>query len=202
MSCAEEWKKTQNVSPVPVKYTLPGPMTIMGSTANLHYEDTKELANDLAVVINRHVKELAEAGCKHIQIDEPLFARKPDEALTYGISCLNRCFEGCPVGVEKAMHMCCGYPGYVDQIDYLKADIQAYRQIAPALDESSVDAVSIEDAWCRNDLSLLGLFKKTKVILGAMHISSSQIETVEEIQERLAEALKHIDAERLIVAPD
>jgi 5-methyltetrahydropteroyltriglutamate--homocysteine methyltransferase len=202
MSCAEEWKKAQGVSSVPVKYTLPGPMTIMGSTANIHYKDDKELASDLAVVINRHVRELAEAGCKYIQIDEPLFARKPKEALSYGIACLDRCFEGCPAGVEKAMHMCCGYPGYVDQTDYLKADNQAYRLIAPALDESSIDAVSIEDAWCRNDLSLLGLFKKTKVILGAMHISSSQIETVEEIRARLTEALEHIDADRLIVAPD
>merc|ERR1712151_814688 len=129
-------------------------------------------------------------------------ARKPKEALSYGIACLDRCFEGCPAGVEKAMHMCCGYPGYVDQTDYLKADNTAYRRMAPLLDESLTDAISIEDAWCRNDLSLLSLFKKKKVILGAMHVSSSRVETVEEIQERLAEALEHIDADRLIVAPD
>merc|ERR1711976_910632 len=67
---------------------------------------------------------------------------------------------------------------------------------------SNIDAVSIEDAWCRNDLSLLSLFKKTKVIFGAMNVSSSRVETVEEIQERLTEALEFIDAERLIVAPD
>merc|ERR1719336_3586069 len=202
MSCAEEWKKSQDVSSVPVKYTLPWPMTIMGSTANVHYQNDEELAKDLAVVINRHVLELADAGCKYIQIDEHLFARKPKEAHAYGIACLDACFEGCPAGVEKAMHMCCGYPGFVDQTDYLKADNQAYRQIAPALDESNVDAVSIEDAWCRNDLSLLGLFKKTKVIMGAMNVSSSRIETVEEIRARLTEALEHIDADRLIVAPD
>merc|ERR1719473_610227 len=62
MSCADEWKKSQEVSRVPVKYTLPGPMTIMGSTANVYYKDERELALDLAVVINRHVRELAEAG--------------------------------------------------------------------------------------------------------------------------------------------
>lgn len=202
MSCADEWKKAQNASSVPVKYTLPGPMTIMGSTANSHYEKDDELAADLAAIVNVHVLELAEAGCKHIQVDEPLFARKPDAALAYGIKCLDMCFKGCPAGVEKAMHMCCGYPGHVDQTDYLKADNGAYRRIAPALDESCIDAVSIEDAWCRNDLSLLDLFKKTKIIFGAMHVSSSRIETVEEIRERLAEALLHIDADRLIVAPD
>merc|ERR1719220_1838854 len=91
------------------------------------------------------------------------------------------------------MHMCCGYPGFVDQTDYMKADNDAYRQIAPALDESNVDAVSIEDAWCTNDLSLLSSFKKTKVILGSMNVSSSRVETVEEIQNRLANALEYID---------
>nr|UKS50404.1 B12-independent methionine synthase 2 isoform 2 [Karenia mikimotoi] len=202
MSCADEWKKAQAVSSVPVKYTLPGPMTIMGSTANSHYKDDRHLATDLAKIINVHVLELAEAGCKYIQVDEPLFARKPDEALAYGIDCLDLCFKGCPADVETQMHMCCGYPGHVDQTEYLKADPQSYRRIAPKLDASTVDAVSIEDAWCRNDLSLLGLFKKTKVILGTMNVSSSRVETVEEMQARLTEALEHIDAERLIVAPD
>merc|ERR1711988_684729 len=74
--------------------------------------------------------------------------------------------------------------------------------IAPALDESCIDAVSIEDAWCRNDLSLLSLFKKTKVIFGTMNVSSSRVETVEEMQKRLTNALEYIDADRLIVAPD
>jgi len=202
LSCAEEWKKSQAVSPVPVKYTLPGPMTIMGSTANAYYKDDKKLAQDLASIVNRHVLELADAGCKTIQIDEPLFARKPDAALEYGIDCLDLCFKGCPAHVDKQMHMCCGYPGHVDQVDYLKADQTAYRRIAPALDSSLVDSISIEDSWCRNDLSLLGLFKNKKVILGAMNVSSSRVETIEEIRERLSEALEHIDAERLIVAPD
>merc|ERR1712151_358320 len=202
MSIAEEWKKSQAVSEAPVKYTLPGPMTIMGSTFDAFYKDEKALAMDLAKIVNQHVLELAEAGCKLIQVDEPLFARKPEQALAYGIAGLDKCFEGCPAGVEKQMHMRCGYPGHVDQTDYLKADTQAYVKIAPALDDSCIDAVSIEDAWCRNDLSLLALFKKTKVIFGAMNVSSSRVETVPEMRSRLIEALKHIEPERLMVAPD
>eukprot|EP00930_Biecheleria_cincta_P054782 TRINITY_DN41189_c0_g1_i1.p1 TRINITY_DN41189_c0_g1~~TRINITY_DN41189_c0_g1_i1.p1 ORF type:complete len:392 (-),score=86.07 TRINITY_DN41189_c0_g1_i1:16-1191(-) len=201
-SFAEEWKKSQAVSSVPVKYTLPGPMTIMGSTANSTYKDDKVLAEELAKLVNRHVLELAEAGCKFIQVDEPLFARKPEEALAYGIDCLDKCFEGCPAGVEKQMHMCCGYPGHVDQTDYLKADKNAYRRIASKLNQSNIDAISIEDAWCRNDLSLLSLFPDKKIILGTMNVSSSRVETVEEMQSRLTEALEYIDPERLIVAPD
>merc|ERR1711988_471454 len=97
---------------------------------------------------------------------------------------------------------CCGYPGYVDHTDYFKADVNAYFRLAPALDRSCIDAVSIEDAWRYNDLSLLSLFKKTKVIFGTMNVSSSRVETVEEMQGRLTAALEYIDADRLIVAPD
>lgn len=202
INLAEEWKKSQEKSTVPVKYTLPGPMTIMGSTVDVHYKDEKRLAADLAAVVNRHVLELAAAGCKHIQVDEPVFARNPDKALDYGVECLEKCFEGCPPDVEKAMHMCCGYPGHVDHKDYPKADQGSYVRLAPALDASIIDAVSIEDAWCSNDLSLLSLFEKTKVILGSINVSSSRVESVEEIQARLSDALEHIDPERLIVAPD
>lgn len=203
LNCAEEWKKAQAVSAAPVKYTLPGPMTIMGSTCNVHYkEEEEQLAFDLAAIVNGQVRELVAAGCKHIQVDEPLFARKPEETLSYGVRALEKCFEGCPPEVEKSMHMCCGYPGCVDQLDYKKAELSAYFKIAPALDESCLDAVSIEDAWCKNDLTLLELFKKTKVIFGTMNVSSSRVETVEEMRERLEEALKHICPERLIVAPD
>merc|ERR1719326_849853 len=179
LSCAEEWKKAQACAPegVSVKYTLPGPMTIVGSVFDAHYKDDARLAGDLAKILNQQVRELAAAGCKYIQVDEPVFARKPEECLAYGIRCLEECFAGVgPAQVERTMHMCCVYPGHVGQTDFLMAETSAYRKIAPALDVSCLDAVSIEDAWCRNDLSLLGLFKQTKVILGTMNVSSSRVE--------------------------
>jgi len=153
--------------------------------------------------VNRHILELVEAGCKHIQVDEPLFARKADDALAWGVKTLDQVFEGCPKEVEKTVHICCGYPGHLDQTEYLKADVNAYFRLAPAIDASEmVDVVSLEDAWRHNDLSLLGHFKKTKVILGTMNSASSKVESVEEMRTRLSEALEHIEPERLLVAPD
>eukprot|EP00928_Gymnodinium_smaydae_P066286 TRINITY_DN49321_c0_g1_i1.p1 TRINITY_DN49321_c0_g1~~TRINITY_DN49321_c0_g1_i1.p1 ORF type:complete len:368 (-),score=84.19 TRINITY_DN49321_c0_g1_i1:367-1470(-) len=202
LDVAAEWKKAQGVSDRPVKYTLPGPMTIIGTLSDAHYNDDPKLAADLAAILNVLVRRLAEAGCTHIQIDEPLFARKPDSALAFGIQMLDRCFEGVGPDVRKDMHMCCGYPGYLDQQDYQKADSTAYLRLAEALDNSSVDAVSIEDAHRYNDLKLLSKFTKTKVIFGSVTIASSRIEPVEEIEERLLAALEYIDEDRLIVAPD
>ncbi|MFT5114082.1 MAG: 5-methyltetrahydropteroyltriglutamate--homocysteine methyltransferase [Parasphingorhabdus sp.] len=100
------------------------------------------------------------------------------------------------------MHMCCGYPGHLDDEDHLKADPESYFQLAAAIDETTIQQVSIEDAHCLNDLSLLELYKDTAVILGVVAVASSRVESVGEITDRLRNALDHIDADRLVAAPD
>ena len=90
----------------------------------------------------------------------------------------------------------------LDRDDYPKADAGAYFRLADAVDRTCIDAVSIEDAHRPNDLSLLERFANSKVILGVVAIASSRIETIEEIRARLEAALGHIEAERLIAAPD
>ncbi len=199
---AADWRRAQGFTNKPVKITMPGPMTIADTTVDLHYGDEKKLGADLAAAINAEVRALAEAGCAWIQIDEPVFARKPEAALKYGVDHLNRCFEGVPAGVTRVMHMCCGYPDRLDREDYPKADRDAYLRIAEAVDGASVDAVSIEDAHRHNDLTLLERFKKTNVILGVVAIAKSRVEPVEEIRARLDAALEHIEPKRLIAAPD
>ena len=198
----DDWKLAQSFTDRPVKMTLPGPMTIADTTADEHYGDPRALGRDLAEALNREILALAEAGCKYIQIDEPLFARKPQEALDYGLEHIERCWRGVPAEVTKTMHMCCGYPNYLDQEDYVKADPWAYFDLAEAVDGSVVDAVSIEDAHRHNDLSLLDLFQNTTVIFGVIAIARSRVETVEEVRERLEAALDHLPPERLIAAPD
>ena len=63
-------------------------------------------------------------------------------------------------------------------------------------------AVSIEDAHRHNDLSLLDRFNQTCVILGVIAVAKSKVESVSEIRDRLTSALEHIDADRLLAAPD
>lgn len=197
-----EWKRAQQFTDKAVKITMPGPMTVTDTNANSYYSDPKELGADIAGALNEEVKALANAGCRHIQIDEPLFARKPAEALAYGFDNLERAFHGCPKGVVRTVHMCCGYPDRLDHPNYPKAEQQAYHQLVDAVDYSSIDAVSFEDAHRPNDLKLLEGLTKTTAILGVVAIAKSRIETVDEIEERLRAALMHIDSERLVAAPD
>lgn len=186
----------------PVKITVPGPITIMDTTANGYYDDEKQLAFDLADALNFEIRALADAGCRYIQVDEPVFARNVERALDYGVECLDRCFHGVRDEVQRVMHMCCGYPQKLDDEDYQKADPMGYFRLAEAVDASSINQVSLEDAHRHNDLTLLEKFENTSVIFGAIAIADSRVESVEEIQARLKLALDHIDRERLLAAPD
>ena len=197
-----DWRVAQAATDRPVKITMPGPMTVCDTVVDSYYDDPVRMGQAMADALNVEVLALAEAGCTHIQIDEPLFARKPDAALAYGLENLERAFHGCPAHVTRTMHMCCGYPDRLDRDDYPKADPGAYGELAGAVNASSVQAVSVEDAHRHNDLSLLELFADTTVILGVVAIARSRVETVEEVVARLRTALNHIDAERLIAAPD
>ena len=98
--------------------------------------------------------------------------------------------------------MCCGYPEHLDDEVYKKADPDSYRRLSAAVDAAAFDQVSIEDAHCQNDLSLLEHYPTKSVILGTVAIARSRVESVEEVAGRIGEALKHIDRERLVIAPD
>lgn len=197
-----DFEVAQGFTGNPVKITLPGAVTIMDTTANAHYGDERQLAFDLADALNHEVRALAAAGCKYIQVDEPLFARKVEAALDYGVECLERTFDGVGQDVTRVMHMCCGYPSCLDDEHYHKADPESYVRLAGAIDASSIDQVSIEDAHRHNDLALLERFPNTTVILGSVAIAKSRLEPVEEIAVRLEQALDHIDRDCLVVAPD
>ncbi len=199
---SNEFKINQKFSSKPVKVTIPGPLTITDTIADDYYKDNKKLGIDLSIAINNEVKILADSGCNYIQIDEPLFARKTEEALNFGIENLERCFHGIPNEIEKIVHICCGYPDKVDAINYPKAPVNSYNNLASYLEDSSINTISIEDAHRNNDLKLLEDFKTKKIIFGLIKIASSEIEEVEEIRTRIKDCLNHIDAERLIAAPD
>ena len=199
----KEWLTSQKMSKNPVKVTLPAPLTIINTVMNEYYKDNEKEINEILVKeINREVVALSKAGCKYIQIDEPVMVRFPEKALSFGINNLKKCFVGVSEGTTKVVHLCCGYPLYLDQKDYQKADPSAYFQLAEKLDDAGFDEISIEDAHRHNDLSLFDLFKKSKIVLGVVQAASSRVESVEEIQDRVKEVLKHVPRERLIIAPD
>ena len=181
---------------------MPGPLTVSDTVVDEYYGNHKDFGKAISEALNQEVHSLANAGCRYIQIDEPLFARYPERAIEFGVENLERAFHNCPENVTRTVHICCGYPDKIDKDDYPKAPRESYFKIAEAMESSSVMAISLEDAHRFNDLKLLEIFKNTTIIFGVVAIAKSRVESVDEIQNRLTEALEHIDSNRLIAAPD
>ena len=186
----------------PVKFTLPGPLTIIDTSADCFYDDRIKLNTDLAETLNQEILQLVQSGCNFIQIDEPLFARQVEDALSFGMDGIEKCFHKVPNEVTKIIHICCGYTDRLDDQNYMKADPQSYFALTDDLNVMKVDQISIEDAHFQNDLSLLDKLTDKTLIFGVLNVTKSQIETTEEIHIRLSEVLNYIDRERLIVSPD
>jgi len=199
-----DWQVAQSATKKPVKMTVPGPMTIGDSIADAFYRnDVAARGIALAEALNVEIRRLVDAGCPVIQVDEPVFARKLDQAMDFGLEHLDRCFHKVPPSTERVVHICCGYPDKLDpDEDYPKAPRESYQDLATGLQDVSVDTVSIEDAHRPNDLALLERFTRTKVIFGVIAIAKSEVEEVEAVRDRLRQALDHIDPQRLIAAPD
>ncbi len=93
MFLAQDWKRAQKATEKPVKITMPGPLTVSDTVVDEYYGNHKDFGKAISEALNQEVHSLANAGCRYIQIDEPLFARYPDSAIEFGVENLERAFH-------------------------------------------------------------------------------------------------------------
>ncbi|VUD46800.1 2-hydroxypropyl-CoM lyase [Thalassocella blandensis] len=181
----------------PIKWALPGPMTMVDTLYDAHYKSRKDLAWEFAKILNEEAKDLEAAGVDIIQFDEPAFNVFFDEVSEWGVACLERAIEG--LKCETVVHICYGY-GIKANTDWkltLGSEWRQYEQIFPKLQQSNIDIISLE---CHNShvpIELLALIRGKKVMVGAIDVASETIETPEEVAATLREALKYVDADKL-----
>ncbi len=181
-----------------LKFTLPGPMTIVDTIANAHYGDRVAMAMRFAELLNEEALELEALGVDVIQFDEPAFNVYMDEVKDWGIEALHRARAG--LRCKTAVHICYGY-GIKANIDWkasLGREWRQYEEIFPALAKSRIDQVSLECINSRVPIELLKLLDGKEVLLGAIDVASEQVETPEEVAAVLRRALEFVPAERLI----
>jgi len=180
-----------------LKFTLPGPMTIVDTVADAHYGERARMAMAFAELLNEEARELAAIGVDVIQFDEPAFNVYLDEVLDWGIAALHRAIEG--LSCTTAVHICYGYgiPANIEWKSGLGAEWRQYERIFPALAASRIDQVSLECAGSRVPHELLGLLGEKDVLLGAVDVASAVVETPEEVAATIAAALRHVPAARL-----
>jgi 5-methyltetrahydropteroyltriglutamate--homocysteine methyltransferase len=183
-----------------LKFTLPGPMTIVDTIADAHYGDRIEMAMAFADLLNAEARALEADGVDVIQFDEPAFNVYMREVEEWGIAALHRAVEG--LTCTTAIHVCYGY-GIKANIDWkasLGSQWRQYQEIFPALAKSRIDQVSIE---CRNSLvplELLQLLEGKDVQVGVIDVATDAIETPEQVVATITQAAKYVAKEKIIAS--
>jgi len=181
-----------------LKFTLPGPMTIIDTIADAHYGDRVKMAFGFADLLNAEARALQADGVDVIQFDEPAFNVYMKEVKDWGIEALHRAIAG--LTCTTAVHICYGY-GIKANIDWkatLGSEWRQYEEIFPALAQSRIGQVSLE---CRNShvpMSLLKLLDGKDVLVGAIDVASDAVETPDEVAAVIAEAAKYVAPERIV----
>jgi 5-methyltetrahydropteroyltriglutamate--homocysteine methyltransferase len=174
------------------KITLPGPFTMAQQAQDDYYKDEEALALALAAAVNEEIRDLKAAGADVVQIDEPWLQARPDKAARYGVKAINRALQG--IGGTTVVHLCFGYAAAVK-------DKPTGYSFLPQLADTTAAQISIEAAQPRLDLAVLKPIGKT-IMVGVIDLGSPQVETPQEVADRIRAALKHVPAERLVLAPD
>ena len=180
-----------------LKFTLPGPMTIVDTIADEHYRDRRDLAFAFADALNEEARELAALGVDVVQFDEPAFNVYMREVADWGIAALERAAQG--VSCKRAVHICYGY-GIKANIDWkgtLGSQWRQYEETFPVIAKSSIDQISLECRNSRVPIELLGLLKGKDVLVGAIDVASNAVETPEEVADTIRKALAHVAPEHL-----
>ena len=181
----------------PVKYTLPGPMTMVDTLYDGHYRSREKLAFAFAEILNEEARAIEEAGVAVVQFDEPAFNVYFDEVRDWGMAALERAAAG--LRCKKAVHICYGY-GIKANIDWkqtLGSEWRQYEEIFPALAKSKIDQVSLECIHSKVPLELLKLLKGKDVLIGVIDVASDTVETPREVAEVIKRASKFVPVKHL-----
>jgi 5-methyltetrahydropteroyltriglutamate--homocysteine methyltransferase len=181
-----------------IKFTLPGPMTIVDTVADRFYGDRVTMAMAFAELLNQEALALQADGVDIVQFDEPAFNVYMAEAADWGVKALERAAQG--LTCRTAVHICYGY-GIQANIDWKKGlghEWRQYEAVFPALAASSIDQVSLECIHSHVPPELMALLKGKDVMVGVIDVASEQVETPEEVAQTIGKALQFVPRHRLI----
>jgi 5-methyltetrahydropteroyltriglutamate--homocysteine methyltransferase len=181
----------------PIKYTLPGPMTIVDTLHDTYYKDRVRLAMEFAAILNKEARELEGWGVNVIQFDEPAFNVYMDDVRSWGIEALERAAEG--LKCRTAVHICYGY-GIKANIEWKKtlgSQWRQYERTFPVIARSRIDQVSLECHNSKVPLGLIGLLEGKDVMVGAIDVATERVEAPEEVAQTIRAALKFVKPDKL-----
>src|SRR5216684_1949487 len=165
-----------------LKFTLPGPMTIIDTIADQYYGDRVKMAFAFAELLN----------------DEPAFNVYMNEVSDWGIRALERAAEG--LTCATAVHICYGYgiKANTDWKETLGSEWRQYEEIFPAIANSPIQQVAIECRNSRVPLELLGLLTGKIVQAGVIDVASDTVETAEDVAKVIDDVFKFVPKSNIV----
>ncbi len=184
LGLVEEFELVSSYARRPVKVTMTGPHLLAAVAYDEYYRDTPRMMADFGKLLHQNFKRLAEAGCKHIQLDEPYFTASSDEEVGAAVEVINTVIEGLPPDVHVSVHICQGNyavgPDYDGQIGHRYFDTGRYK--ADLVCRIECDAFLIEHDMTHHYRGLLG---NKQLAVGAIDVQSPNVETGEQVADRI-----------------
>ena len=215
----DDFKFLKSVTRETPKITIPSPsiMHFRGGREAIDtvaYPTMDEFYADLASVCAQEIGDLADAGCRYLQIDETNFAylcdptlraqmqssigEDPDELPHIYARLINAAIAGRPDDMAVCMHVCRGnFAGrWVAE--------GGYEPVADVMfNELNIDGYFLEyDSERAGGFEPLRFVPKGKqVVLGLVTTKHGQMESADELKRRIEEATKFIDIDQLALSP-
>ena len=180
-----------------IKFTLPGPMTIVDTVADKFYGDKVKMAMAFADLLNQEARALQAQGVDIIQFDEPAFNVYMQDAADWGVAAVERAAAG--LTCTTAVHICYGY-GIKANDDWKKTlgdEWNQYELVLPVLAKSSIKQVSLESYHSHVPAHLMALLAGKDVMVGVIDVASDEIETPEQIADTIGRALQFVPKNKL-----
>jgi 5-methyltetrahydropteroyltriglutamate--homocysteine methyltransferase len=185
LGLVDEFKMVSSLTDKPVKITMTGPHMLAKVAYDEHYNDIKKMMTDLGKLLHHNFKMLAQAGCKHIQIDEPLFTMADDAEVMSAVDAINMAIEGFPDDIHTSTHVCQGNYAvgkeYDAQIGHRYFDTGRYK--ADLVCKIGTTSYLIEHDMTPHYEGLLG---NHQLGVGAVDVQDPKVETGKTIAGRIS----------------
>jgi 5-methyltetrahydropteroyltriglutamate--homocysteine methyltransferase len=184
LGLVDEFKMVSQLTGKPVKITMTGPHMLAKVAFDEYYNDIGKMMGDIGELLRHNFKMLADAGCKHIQVDEPLFTMSDDDEVRKAVAAINNAIEGLPDDVHISTHICQGNYAvgkeYDAQIGHRYFDTGRYK--ADLVCKIDCSSYLIEYDMAGHYEGLLG---DKQLGVGAVDVQDPKVESGETVAARI-----------------
>lgn len=222
----EEFRFAQSVATAPVKVTVLGPDRIAQrfkwETSLSVYKGLDEFVEHVVQIERQIIAELVNAGCKYIQIDAPGYTayvdkislermrrrgEDPERNFQRSIEADNALIEGFS-GVTFGIHICRGNARTIDPATGRLVP-QWHREGAyDAIAEKLFNTLKHQRILLEYDSERAGGFEPLRlvpkdkfIVLGLVSTKSSDMESIDELKQRIDQASEFLPLEQLALSP-